>query len=212
MKSKTAPTGTSTWKVPRRSEGSPKARISEIIDAAARVFERRGFHGATTQDIADELGIRQASLYYYFRSKEAALHQVCILGVHEYVERAEAIASRNGTAEQKLTALIQNHLEPLGRQPAYIRVFIRERRHLPDDSRHEVGKLARRYEKVFEDVIRAAVKSGELRRGTKPTLAALGILGMCNAGIAWFGRDPKASVERIAAQFASIAIHGLKHP
>ena len=40
---------------PRRSHGSPRRRITEIIEAAARVFEKRGIHGATTQHIADEL-------------------------------------------------------------------------------------------------------------------------------------------------------------
>ena len=39
------------------------------------MFAERGYHGATTQDIADVLGIRQASLYYYFPSKEAALER-----------------------------------------------------------------------------------------------------------------------------------------
>ena len=59
--------------VPLRSPRSRRRRAPEIIEAAARVFAQRGFHGATTQDIADVLGIRQASLYYYFPSKEGAL-------------------------------------------------------------------------------------------------------------------------------------------
>jgi AcrR family transcriptional regulator len=51
--------------VPLPSSRRPTARrrAPEIIEAAARVFADRGFHGATTQDIADVLGIRQASLY-----------------------------------------------------------------------------------------------------------------------------------------------------
>ena len=50
----------------RRARSSSRRRAPEMIEAAARVFAERGFHGATTQDIADVLGIRQASLYYYF--------------------------------------------------------------------------------------------------------------------------------------------------
>jgi AcrR family transcriptional regulator len=57
------------------------------------VFAERGFHGATTQDIADVLGIRQASLYYYFPSKEGALELVCLQGVGGFFEAAKAIAS-----------------------------------------------------------------------------------------------------------------------
>src|ERR1700754_5019787 len=82
----------------RRSRRSPRRREPEIIEAAARVFASRGFHGASTQDIADVLGIRQASLYYYFRSKEAALEQVCARGVEGFVDAAMAIAAGPGAA------------------------------------------------------------------------------------------------------------------
>src|ERR1700752_561375 len=67
-------------------------RAEEIIDAAARVFAVRGYHGASTQDIADLLGIRQASLYYHVPSKEAALAIVCLRGVEGHYEAASAIA------------------------------------------------------------------------------------------------------------------------
>ena len=76
-----------------RRSTSQRRRAPQIIEAAARVFAERGFHGATTQDIADVLGIRQASLYYYFSSKEAALELVCLKGVEGFFEAAKAIAA-----------------------------------------------------------------------------------------------------------------------
>jgi AcrR family transcriptional regulator len=68
-------------------------RADEIADAAARVFAERGYHGTTTQAIADVLGMRQASLYYYFPSKEAALEEVCAArqadASHRFASRAD---------------------------------------------------------------------------------------------------------------------------
>src|SRR5215813_8816416 len=81
-------------------------RADAIVDAAARVFAERGYHGTSTQAIADVLGLRQASLYYYFPSKEAALERVCEQGVDGFVERAEAIAAGAGAPLAKLTLLI----------------------------------------------------------------------------------------------------------
>ena len=86
-----------------RRSASQRRRAPQIIDAAARVFADRGFHGATTQDIADVLGIRQASLYYYFWSKEAALELVCIKGVEGFFEAAKVIATGQGTAQKRLS-------------------------------------------------------------------------------------------------------------
>jgi TetR/AcrR family transcriptional regulator, cholesterol catabolism regulator len=60
---------------------APARHGAAIIDAAAQVFADRGFHGASIQDIADVLGIRQASLYYDFLSKEVALEEVSLRGV-----------------------------------------------------------------------------------------------------------------------------------
>ncbi len=76
---------------------STHRRSSEIIEAAAQVFAELGYHGATTQKIADVLRIRQASLYYYFPSKEVALERVCAHGVAGYFETAKAIASGPGS-------------------------------------------------------------------------------------------------------------------
>ena len=78
------------------AQRQPAPARAEIIEAAARVFAERGFHGATTQDIADVLGIRQASLYYYFSSKEVALELVCLKGVEGFFETAKAIADAAG--------------------------------------------------------------------------------------------------------------------
>src|ERR1700751_2676300 len=110
-----------------RSRASPQRRSPEIIEAAARVFAQHGYHGATTQQIADLLGIRQASLYYYFPSKEVALETVCMQGVEDFHERARAIASGAGTASEKIAALVRAHLMPLLDTADYVRVFLNER-------------------------------------------------------------------------------------
>ena len=78
-------------RVASRSGNALKRRSAEIIAAAAKVFAQRGYHGASTQDIADVLGMRQASLYYYFDSKDAALEAVCASGVEDYAVRAQTI-------------------------------------------------------------------------------------------------------------------------
>src|SRR3981189_388942 len=119
----------------RSAQRSPRRRAPEIIEAAARVFAERGFHGATTQDIADVLGIRQASLYYYFPSKEGALELVCLQGVAGYFEVPKAIAAGPGTATDKLARLIRSHLSPLSDRSDFVRVFLNEPQHLPAGSR-----------------------------------------------------------------------------
>lgn len=202
-------TRTQAHAAPRRIE-RPRRRAAEIIDAAARVFAERGYHGASTQDIADVLGIRQASLYYYFPSKEVALEQVCMLGVEGFVERANAVAAADAPAAARIRGLIASHLAPLGDRRDYVQVFLRERGHLPDDSRRRVGRLSRRLERIIESVFSAGIEAGEFRADLDPRIATLALLGMCNAVPAWLQVEPSATVERVADAFASLVLEGAR--
>jgi len=193
----------------RRLRPSLRRRAPEIIEAAARVFAQRGFHGATTQDIADVLGIRQASLYYYFPSKEGALELVCLQGVAGYFEVAKAIASGPGAAADKLARLVKSHLAPLADRSDFVRVFLNERQHLPSESRRRVGKWSRGLERVFEDVLKEGVRRGEFRPDLDTRLAVLGILGMANAVANWY-RKEEAAIERIGGEFARLVVDGVK--
>jgi AcrR family transcriptional regulator len=185
-------------------------RTAEIIDAAAHIFARRGFHGASTQDIADVLGVRQASLYYYFPSKEVALEMVCARGVEGFVEAAISVTEAPGTAAQKIAGLIASHLNPLRNRGDYVNVFLNERRHLPTESRRRIGRHSRAIEKIFEDVVRAGIEAGEFRADLDPRLASLAILGMANAVATWYDKERGAPIERISKEFAALVLDGIR--
>jgi TetR/AcrR family transcriptional regulator, cholesterol catabolism regulator len=184
-------------------------RADEIFDAAARVFAERGYHGTSTQAIADVLGLRQASLYYYFPSKEAALELVCARGTDGFVEGAEAVMQSTGTPLQKLTRLIAAHLAPIETMPDYVKVFINERRYLPTASRRRIGRKSRRIERCFEHVILPGIADGSIRPDTDARLAMLAVLGMCNAVINWREADRSRDMKQVAAAFAALVAQGL---
>lgn len=185
-------------------------RSVEIIEAAAQVFAERGYHGATTQDIADVLRIRQASLYYYVPSKEAALELVCIQGVAGFFETAQAIASGPGKAREKLAGLIRAHMVPILDRGNFVRVFLTQRQFLPNGSRRRVGKWSRGLEKIFEAVIRDGMRRGEFRGDLDPRLTTLAILALANGVSSWYGKE-NASVERIGTEFVTLVLDGLGH-
>mgnify|MGYP000653296456 CR=1 FL=1 len=64
-----------------------------------RQRHERRWPRARFAEIADVLGIRQASLYYYFPSKEVALETVCLIGAEGFYERAKAIAESEGVTD-----------------------------------------------------------------------------------------------------------------
>ena len=74
------------------------AQHQAAIRAAAAVFAEKGYYGSSTRDIAERMGIKQGSLYYYFKSKEAALSEVCLFGMQDYAVSDGALFIR--TAEE----------------------------------------------------------------------------------------------------------------
>src|SRR6267378_4216973 len=160
-------------------------RYREALGAAATAFAEKGYLGASTKDIADRLGIRQGSLYYYFPSKEAALAAICELGVKDFIGHLRGILAQPIPSAEKLRAAIANHLSPLRTHPEadYIRVFIRHRHELPVGARQTVAALARDYQSLVEQLFADGIATGQFRTGLNPQLATLALLGLCNSVI-----------------------------
>jgi AcrR family transcriptional regulator len=181
-----------------------------MLAAAAKVFARRGYHGASTQDIADVLDIRQASLYYYFESKEAALEAVCADGVEDYVTRALAVLRGAGGASDKVAKLVVHHLSPVVERQDFTQVFLGERRFLPRPARARIRAIERRYERIIQKVIEQGIASGEFRADLDARLGALALLGLGNSAVAWYGREPGATFDRITSSYVDLLVRAFR--
>jgi AcrR family transcriptional regulator len=186
-------------------------RENEIIDAAARVFAERGYHGTSTQAIADVVGMRQASLYYYFPSKEAALAAICEHGVKDFISNLQAIIAGSASAADKLRAAIANHLAPLRRHPDadYVCVFIRHRRELPNGPRQAIAALAHTYQELIGRLFTEGIATRQFRADLDPKLATLALLGLCNSVITSRGVPRSSTIDAMIEEYARIVIGGV---
>ncbi len=208
---------TNTDAIPsNRWEPTPRweRRYREILGVAATAFAEKGYLGASIKDIADRLGVRQASLYYYFPSKEATLAAICELGVKDFIENLREILSRQIPIAEKIHAAIANHLMPLRSHPDanYIRVFIRHRHELPGGLRHKVAALARDYQNLIEQLFVDGIASGELRSDLNTQRATLALLGLCNSVIAARALPQSSSIDDFIEDYARIFTYGVLAP
>jgi len=89
--------------VPKRREGS-SAR-EEILDAAAQLFTEQGYAATSTRAIAESVGVKQASLYYHFASKEQILVDLLLATVQPSLDAAERLAALAAPPAVELWAL-----------------------------------------------------------------------------------------------------------
>ncbi|MBT8095873.1 MAG: TetR/AcrR family transcriptional regulator, partial [Woeseia sp.] len=151
------------------------------VRAAASVFSEKGFHGASTRDIAERMGIKQGSLYYYFKSKEEALAEVCMLGIGDYVQRMQHIAAGGQPFDAKLAATIASHLSSYREKNEALKVHNDERLYLPKEKRTVLKQLGSGYRQCLEGMLHAAVNSGELPDSLDCHFAAQSVIGLCNS-------------------------------
>ncbi len=146
-------------------EEAPKARKEEILDVATRLFAERGYEGASMNDVAEQVGMRKASLFYHFATKDALYEAVIDRLIASLHEPLEAIYASSGTYAERLDALTRTLVEALGSRPYAARLLLRETMDWGPVMR---GKLAERILLVLEagaSWIRAGQEAGRVRRG-----------------------------------------------
>ena len=85
-------------------------RKRAILEAASRVFLRKGVHATGMRDIAAELGMAVGSLYYYFEDKEHLLAFVQEDALAGLLELAERVRGLDLKADARLYLLITGHV------------------------------------------------------------------------------------------------------
>ena len=184
----------------------------QAVRAAAAVFADHGYHGSSTRDIAQRLGIKQGSLYYYFKSKEEALEEVCLLAMRDYVARMETIAAGSQPFEAKLQAIIVAHLAAYREKNEALKVYNTERLYLPPERRSRLKKLGSHYRGLLQRVLEQAQSDGRVRATLDCHFAAQCVIGTCNAWGELIVRDPDLDVILLAQQCAELLLNGAATP
>ena len=180
----------------------------QAIRSAAAVFAEKGFHGASTRDIAERMGIKQGSLYYYFKSKEDALGEVCLFGIEEYVERMKTIAASDQPFEAKLMATITSHLSSYRERNEALKVHNDERLYLPEDKRAKLKELGSSYRQGLEKIFEEGAQVGALRDTVDCHFAAQAVIGMCNGWGDIIVREPDLDLFDLIQKCTDLVLNG----
>ena len=203
-------TGLAAPPAEKRPRGRPRKTLDErddgnrrveLVNAAARLFRRKGFDGTSTRDIAAAVGMHSGSPFYHFKSKGALLYAVMDEGMRSAIARQtvalEAAAQAVPDAAALLRVLIRNHFDVLlGPGSDFIPVMLYESRSITARQRASLAKLQGDYESVWEPVLQALSGDGRLQCPVK--LARLLIFGALNGSVQWFDPKKGASLDELA--------------
>lgn len=177
--------------------------------AAARVLARKGYARTSTADIANELGIRQASLYYYFTGKEDALLQVCEVGAAGQLERLREIAASGLPPTEQIRRTVESLLFSMRDRYDFVKVFLTERHLLVDASRARLKRHTQAYGSLLEQILKRGVSAGVLRPGIDCNLTMRAVLGLANSAIYWYTPQGSISIDAVARHFNDLVLTGI---
>lgn len=181
----------------------------EIFSAALHLFQEKGYHGASMQDLADAMGMQKASLYYYIRSKEELLVRVCERGTGAFTQELSEIVTLNLSAAEKLRRAIECHLVALCEQLDLFTVFLREQKFLGEAYKKQLRGEGKRHAELLAVILEEGVAAGEFRK-VNITVTTLAILGMCNWLYEWYSPSGALQPREIAGMYSDLVLRGLR--
>ena len=178
-----------------------------IIRAAIEIINARSYALATMTEIAASLDLRDATLYYYFPSKQA-LAYACHVRSLERFEHILAEADRDGgTGCAKLNLLIDRFLDDSVRHGPQL--YFGEHSYLDDEQRNVVDGTANRLELEIERFVNEGVADGSLR-GCEPTLVVQLLLGMLIWLAKWTPGIKDLTADRLRQAIRTLTMDGLQ--
>jgi AcrR family transcriptional regulator len=176
---KTERAGAGARRAPRRR--SAAGARDTLLAAAATVFLRKGYYGATVDDVAAEAGYSPAALYKHFAGRDELLGELWTRTAAKLEAVFGRTLSQGGTFRARLRWLVQELAHLLEAEPAAMAAFIFQRpyvgqRRTPFE-RRALGYYRRHLSRI-EEIMSGGVREGALRAGCAgpATLSFVGLL------------------------------------
>jgi AcrR family transcriptional regulator len=182
---------------------TPTPRRDQILEEAARLFGRRGYHATSMRDIGGATGMLAGSLYSHISSKEDLLHRIVLEAAHTFIEGLEAIRAEDLTPEDRLRKAMRAHVAVVAADVDAAWVFNHEWKALTGERREEIRRLRRRYERLWDGIVR------ELPGAADPRFARLLVLSAANWTYTWYRPDGPLSPDEVADRFTDLLLAGL---
>jgi TetR/AcrR family transcriptional regulator len=148
---------------PRRRSSGEETRAA-LLAAAERHFAERGFEAARLEDIAADVGIRRAAIFYHFKDK----HELYAAVLEAALGDAEAALPSHGSAAERIEGAITGWIDYVARRPTVARLILREAASARQGVTSPLVRAGGASVEWFRQRIDEGVASGELKPLTDP--------------------------------------------
>jgi TetR/AcrR family transcriptional regulator, fatty acid metabolism regulator protein len=157
--------------VPNRTNAQAQEEKRRLLlEAAVRVFARKGYHASRVGDISEEAGVAYGLLYHYFRSKEEVLLTVFRETWRALIETIKSVEEAGDPPREQLRKVAEILLRSWRRDPELVRVLVLEvtrSPHLPGEMDEIVASFA-----AIQEIVERGQADGSIRPDLDARLAS----------------------------------------
>jgi len=187
-----------------RREREKAMHRREILEAAGRVFGKKGFAATTMDEIAQEAEFSKGAMYLHFDSKEHLFLSLIEERLNEVEARLKRVVERDNAPEAKIRDLVRTYLIFFEEDKDFFQIAASEQPRLEPEAKSRLKKKMRerhiRGLDLVEEAMRDAVDAGLLKE-IDPRLLATGLVGIIHSFTArWIltgGKDGLAEMEPV---------------
>jgi AcrR family transcriptional regulator len=205
---KAAPAAPSPWRGSRERLRERELKRDAVIRAAAREFNRKGYHNTSLDDIAARLEVTKPTVYYYVTSKEQLLFECFVAGVEQIRAAFREVRDLAVPARERLNAVLRHYGEAVASEFGWCMVRAEDQDLSPGMSRH-IKTLKSEVDHGIRRLIREGVQDGSIQP-CDPKMAAFALAGALNWIAHWYREDRSLTGAQIADAFVTIFEAGMR--
>jgi len=192
----------------RGNKSSEKYKYNEIITAAVKLFNEKGYPSTSIRDIAALVGLTQGTIYHYFKTKEDILLEINLRVIDIAIDRVKKIRDLKCSCREKIHQNIREVFEVIANYKDFLAVFLKEYKSLSERNRKMILKKRASYERIFQSIIKEGIRKKEFKE-MDVNMMSMAFLGMCNWATTWLNPNGRLSIEKIVDIFAEIFLDGI---
>lgn len=186
------------------------AKHDRILEAAVRVFARKGFHNSRIAEIAVEAGVASGTIYLYFRNKDDILISVFEESLDQLIREVERDLVGIGDPREQLRRFIWHHLRMLKEHRELTEVLQVELRQSSKFMKEYVPTRWIEYLNIVARILKDGQKKGVLRKDLSLGIYKRAVFGALDEiALYWITtRREEAFLEQAAEQLSRILLEG----
>lgn len=187
-------------------------KYKRIIDAAAKVFAKKGFYKAKVSEIAQEAGIADGTIYIYFNHKDDILISLFEEKMKEVLDNMRKEISAESDPLRKIEKFALVHLKLIEDNKDMAEIIQVELRQSSKFMKNYRNLRFFEYLDIIGDIIREGKEGGMVREDILPDIAKRAFFGALDEMSRFWvlSRKPKYDIETASRQISGFFINGIR--